>query len=163
MNIKIILAAFAISSFMGTAFAKALAPCNEKQLIALEETIADWSQRENYTNVSYLKNSKNETVGFFSWNDASDSMYAEVCESMPEELTIADHWYYWDASLDETNPASWKKDEEYGITQDEGTANFKVIKTSKTGNIKAKFTIIGWDENSHDIVAREDVVTFQRK
>lgn len=106
-----------------------------------------------------MKNSKNETVGFYAWNSDEDSMYAEICEYIDNEFTVANEWYYWDENTS-SNPTSWIKGSTYGISQDEGLAELQVLKANKNGDVIFKLTIIGWaDEDQLNF--RESVLTLE--
>jgi hypothetical protein len=140
---------------------KILRACTAKELVDLEASIKDWVA-EDYPYAYYMKNSKNEVLGFYATDKHSD-MYAEVCEYAQSELTTSSSWYYWDESSVKADPATWTANGKYRLTQDEGVAYIKMIKASKTGNIQAEFQVKGFEEDSEEILLMKEIVTFEPK
>lgn len=104
----------------------------------------------------YMHNQKGEIVGVYSWEDGD--VYAEVCEYINADMTVANEWYYWQNDDDNSAPSSWKKGDTLVIAQDEGLANIHVLKSSKNGNVTFRFEIIGWDdEGEQHILKSEDL------
>lgn len=135
-----------------------VAACSTKELSRLQETVAE-KLADGFDFSKLMKNSKNETVGFYAWNSDEDSMYAEICEYINNEFTVANEWYYWDEKTS-SNPTSWTKGSTYGISQDEGLAELAVLKTNPNGNVTFKLTVIGWGDEDQ-IKFRESVLTLE--
>lgn len=155
----ILLILFTISCF---AQSEQISKCTQIQLSNLEETIFA-NIGEGYNNVSYLKNSNDETLGFYSWN-TDLGIYVELCNQIQRVgYTVASEWYYWDGDWDNLNPNSWEANGYYRISQDEGIAYFKVINPALEGGLRAELTIVGWDENSNDEVIKKEIVLFKNR
>lgn len=157
---KLIAFAMTILAFSAQTFAAPteIAACSKLELSRLQQTINEkLDDKFNYSKL--MKNSKKETVGFYVWNSDENSMYAEVCENINSEFTVANEWYYWDEETS-SSPTSWTTGSNYGISQDEGLAELKVLKENQDGNITFKFTIIGW-EDEDQIKFRESILTLE--
>lgn len=144
-----------------SANARELKACSGPQLVSLEESLADWV-KDGFTEVSYLTNSKDAVVGFYTWSK-DGGIISEVCEYVGrDDLTVADTWYYWDNDETSEDPSTWTVGQNLRVSQDEGIAYFEVLATSDE-TVTAKMTIIGWDGESNDHEVRNTLVTFNRK
>lgn len=108
---------------------------------------------------AYMMNAKNEIVGVYSW--AEGEVYAEVCEYINSDLTIANEWYYWQNDDASSNPSKWSKGDFYEIAQDEGLANLTVLKSSKKGAVSVRFEIVGWDGDGKELTVKSEVLAFK--
>lgn len=87
---KLIAIAITILTFSVQTFAAPteIAACSKAELTRLQETVAE-KLNDGFSSSKLMKNSKNETVGFYAWNSDEDSMYAEICEYIDNEFTVA--------------------------------------------------------------------------
>ncbi len=149
---------FAFASFLSfSAFAasKTIKPCDATGMKYLNQSIAD-AKKDGFKNVKIMKNTKNQTLGFYAWK-AADEIHAEICEYIDvEDSTVANTWYYWQSDMN-ANPSSWKINGAYSIAQDEGVATLKMKKENRSGNIEAVLEIEGVDEGT---VIRRELVKF---
>jgi hypothetical protein len=144
---------------LSTAMAEAssIAACSTQDLVDLENSIVEWSQ-EGLPHVSYIKNSKNEILGFFA-SDNDTEIYAEICESIySNDLTVSNRWYYWDSEQFKSNPSTWMVGANYPLSQDEGLANMKLLEASLTGDVTVEFSIQGWNSESERVTVKEEIV-----
>ena len=109
-------------------------------------------QNEKMQNM-FMQNAKGEIVGVYSWEDGE--VYAEVCEYIKTDMTVASEWYYWQNDDGSSNPAKWTKGDFYVLAQDEGLANITVLKGSKKGAASIRFDIIGWGEEGEHVFKSE--------
>lgn len=167
-NIKLI---FAIIVLLGMGSAgnaissgKTLKPCSVEDLVDLNKTIKRDEDPKSPMEVRWLVNTKKQVVGFYAWEKDELGMSAEVCHGFwaDEGLTAAPRWSYWQDDETGTNPASWKVSVVYEFTQDEGKASFKYLGKSKNGVPMGVFKVIGWNDNSDEIVLTSDVVTLEQ-
>lgn len=108
----------------------------------------------------YMHNAKGEIVGVYSWEE--NDVYAEVCEYIDSDLTVASEWYYWQNDGESSNPAKWTKGDFFVIAQDEGLANISVLKASKKGEVSFKFEILGWDGEGEEQTMKSEVLTLRQ-
>jgi len=128
----------------------------------LERSIAEWGA-DGYPHAAYLLNQRRAVVGYFAWDD-SDGMHAEVCDGVVHRnMTVSNHWYYWNSPHGRSNPATWRQGQWHELQQDEGLAGLKVLRASRGGNVVCELTVSGWNDSSDIIVVRRDVVSFVRK
>lgn len=111
----------------------------------------------------HMINSKGEIVGVYSHKD-NDEVYAEVCEYIDAEMTVANEWYYWQEDHGvSSNPSKWARGDYYTIAQDEGIARLTVLDGSKKGEVTVKFEIEGWDgETEITHILKTDTLTFRK-
>jgi hypothetical protein len=150
---------FLIATLMLTSFAQAQAikPCTTADLTFLKQSIVEWNGK-GFTSVKLIKNQQNQTLGFYSSDKAGTEMYSEICESLGDESnTVANQWYYWDSTTFKTNPADWKLNGNYSLSQDEGQVSIRMIKPSLIGNVTVELEITGTEEGQ---VVRKDIVNF---
>lgn len=134
---------------------KPLKACGEYAAVDLAEEHSEW------TETFYMLNAKKEVVGAFSYKDGE--IHAAVCDYIEaENVTVANEWYYWQKSELSANPKDWKKETHYWIAQDKGQAFFSILKTSATGEVTIKFSVMGFDEEGDDVEMRTDVLTFKK-
>lgn len=107
----------------------------------------------------YMQNSKGEIVGVYSWEEGA--VYAEVCEYINSDMTVANEWYYWQNDDESSNPAKWLKGDSFEIAQDEGLANITVLKGSKKGDVSFRFEIIGWDGEGEQHTLKNEVLSLR--
>lgn len=140
---------------------KNIKPCDATGLKLLTNSIAG-AQKDGYTNVKIMKNTAGKTLGFFSWGKEGSVIKSEICEYLEsDDLTVANEWYYWDSEF-KPNPAKWQINNVYLMSQDEGTATMKLLKSSATGDVTVQLTVQGMgDEDLVDV--RQDIVTFSNK
>ena len=144
----------------GSVFAKVqgLEACDAREVATMKKEILE-KKAEGLTNASLMKNKKGEIVGYFA-TDKDQDIYAEVCEYVEVDgITVARDWYYWE-SEGKADPAVWTKNSTYVLMQDEGIAEMKVLKTSKTGNITVEFSVVGWGDDSKEVILRNEIVEF---
>ncbi len=134
-----------------------IAPCNPTQLKSLKEEILN-KKNENLPYSRLLKNKNKDVVGFYAWSDDESEMYAEICEYIEDaQFTVASSWYYWEEGS--THPQDFKVGLDYRMTQDEGMAEFHIIKRDSKGTLTLKLDVIGW-EDSEKRVLRSSILTL---
>lgn len=147
---------FAYSTGAALGASMSLRPCSTAELVSLQETIKE-KKAEGLVNAKVMKNSKNQTLGLYTWSKSADDIYAEVCEYLDTaEQTVANTWYYWQGDRAEANPGVWKKNSGYLIQQDEGSMSLQAIKASARGDVKVKIEIEGVDE----VIVKSQTVNF---
>lgn len=159
MKIQILaVIAFLFVTQGAVAAVKSIEPCNSAQMQTLQKSIDD-QKGDGLSNTKLMRNTDKEVVGFYAWEKSGEpSMHAEICEYLGDDAyTIASEWFYWDGDAD---PSSFKKNKTYQMSQDEGIARLKVLKTSETGNITAALSIVGWNDQD-TTVFRRSIVTFE--
>lgn len=146
---------------ISSAYSQEISACTDEQLADLKTTIED-KKNDGYPYSKLLKNTQNKVVGLYAWDEDEMGMYAEVCDYVHTDHTVASSWYYWDEAS--SNPKDFQKGVSYRLTQDEGIAYFKILSPMKKGVVKLEMSIVGWDSASDvekEIVFRKSILTLE--
>lgn len=120
-----------------------------------------YDQNQDMENFHML-NQKGEIVGVYSHKD-NDEVFAEVCEYIDSEMTVANEWYYWQEEYNvSSNPQKWATGDYYTIAQDEGIAHLRVLNGHKKGEVTVTFEIEGWDGEGEAQILKSDTLTFRK-
>ncbi|MBC7713864.1 MAG: hypothetical protein H7177_11025 [Rhizobacter sp.] len=118
-------------------------------------------EHDEWEHTYYMLNAKQEVVGAFSFKEGE--IHAQVCEYIEaDKITVANEWYYWQNTELSANPSDWTNKNHYWLAQDEGSVFLTVLKTSATGEVTVKMSIMGYDEEGDDVEMRTDVLTFKK-
>ncbi|MBC7427074.1 MAG: hypothetical protein H7336_00590 [Bacteriovorax sp.] len=154
MKTLLILALFTSAQLFASE-TKPLKACGNYAAQDLMEEHVEWDH------TYYMLNADQKVVGAFSVK--GNEIQAQVCEYIAaDNVTVANEWYYWQNTELSANPADWSVDNHYRIAQDEGSAFFQVLKTSNSGEVTIKFSVMGADEEGNDVEMRTDVLTFNK-
>lgn len=143
------------------AYSQEIAACSDEQIEDLKNTITD-KKNDGYPHSKLLKNAQKKIVGIYAWDEDEMGMYAEVCDYVHTDHTVASSWYYWDEGS--SNPKDFQKGISYRLTQDEGIAYFKILSPIKNGVVKLEMSVVGWDSASdveQEIVFRKSILTLE--
>lgn len=160
----LLIALFVTASF--SVMAKPIAPCSEKGIKHMNESIHDWMTEEDtsFKEVYFIKNLQGQTLGYYIWGE-NYSVVAETCESFDtDDIVAASTWHYWgnEESKISTNPMAWKKGMKLEISDDEGFLYLTVTTLPKNNTVRAQIKVRGWNHDNEDVFVRKETVIITK-
>lgn len=134
-------------------------PCTAQDMKELDSSMRDLTAK-GFNSSYYLQNLKGEIIGLYSWK--KEQAVARTCEVFFKEgVTVAHIWDFWENRDVSTDPATWAAGMELGIDQDNGMADFHVLKADSEGKVKVEFLVWGFGPSS-DVLIKREILTFRK-